>query len=189
MDTKQSMTEQFHRAFGHPVGEFPQLPTLDEVQRRAKWLREEIDEMVEAVEDGDIVKFYDSLVDIDYLNNGTATITCLDLEAGFPVVHGANMAKLDGEGNPIYAPDGKIMKPEGWVPPEEKLEVLIVKQMEDGRIFALAKAAAAAYTGGEELTLPKLSPGDIVKVTQGVSLILQATDPDAHERWAEEFGS
>ena len=34
------------------------------------------------------------------------------------VVHVSNMAKLGPDGKPIYREDGKILKPEGWQPPD-----------------------------------------------------------------------
>jgi predicted HAD superfamily Cof-like phosphohydrolase len=49
----------------------------------------------------------------------------------FDIVQAANMAKLGPDGKPIIRPeDGKIMKPEGWEPPEEKLEAEIKRQYE-----------------------------------------------------------
>jgi hypothetical protein len=40
------------------------------------------------------------------------------------------MAKLGADGKPIIREsDGKIMKPEGWEPPEAKLEVEIKRQI------------------------------------------------------------
>lgn len=42
----------------------------------------------------------------------------------FKIVHECNMAKLHN-GKPIYREDGKILKPEGWVGPKEKIELLI----------------------------------------------------------------
>jgi len=190
MDRQQEMVAEFHGAFGHPIAEVPHLIDMELAKNRAKWTKDEIErEFLEAIGDYDIVGAYDALIDGLYFIYGTAVAMGLDLEPGFLVVHRANMAKLGPNGEKIVDADGKVQKPEGWVPPEELLIPIVTKQMEDGRIYTLAKAAAEAYINGEEIALPKLTPGDIVKVTQAISILLRMTNPDAHERWAEEFGS
>ena len=41
----------------------------------------------------------------------------LPLAAALAEIHRSNMAKLGPDGRPIYRDDGKVMKPEGWTPP------------------------------------------------------------------------
>lgn len=48
----------------------------------------------------------------------------------FKIVHECNMQKLHN-GKPIYREDGKILKPEGWVGPKEKIELLITSHHTD----------------------------------------------------------
>lgn len=187
MNDQQHMVRQFHAAFGHPVGEVPHVLELERATLRAKWMREEIDEMLEAAETGDLVGFYDAILDLQYFAYGTAVEAGMDLEPGFLAVQSSNMAKLGPDGKPILNAEGKVQKPEGWEPPEEKHFQILMKQMEDARIFSLAKEMAAAFVADEEYRLPGMSPADVVRVTQGVSVILKATDPAAHERWAEEY--
>lgn len=48
----------------------------------------------------------------------------------FPFVHEANMAKLWPDGKPRYREsDGKVLKPEGWIPPEARIrQYFLVRQ-------------------------------------------------------------
>ncbi|UUG69618.1 MazG-like nucleotide pyrophosphohydrolase [Microbacterium phage Fransoyer] len=187
MNIEQSMVRDFHLAFGHPVREVPTLLDLDRAKLRAKWMREEIDEMLEAVEKGDLVGFYDAIIDLKYFADGTGVEAGLDLDPGFRAVHRSNMEKLGPDGKPILNAEGKVQKPEGWIPPESVHAVLLDKQREDGEIYLLAAEAADQYIAGTEITLPPMPPARVVKVMQGVSVILQKADPETWERWVEEW--
>jgi predicted HAD superfamily Cof-like phosphohydrolase len=72
----------------------------------------------------------DALIDAFYFLAGTLVETGVKPQALFDIVQAANMAKLGPDGKPIIRPeDGKIMKPEGWEPPEAKLEAEIKRQI------------------------------------------------------------
>lgn len=67
----------------------------------------------------------DHIVDSVYVLLGLAANLGLPFDLGFAIVHDANMKKLFMEGAPIFNENGKVMKPEGWQPPEMQLfEVL-----------------------------------------------------------------
>jgi predicted HAD superfamily Cof-like phosphohydrolase len=75
----------------------------------------------------------DALVDACYFIGGSFVEIGIKPQPLFDIVQAANMAKLGPDGKPIIRPeDGKIMKPEGWEPPETKLEAEIKRQMTDG---------------------------------------------------------
>lgn len=77
-----------------------------------------------------IVAQMDALTDVSYFTDGSFVIAGVDPQPLFDIVQDANMAKLGADGKPILREsDGKIMKPEGWEPPEEKLELEIKRQM------------------------------------------------------------
>lgn len=64
----------------------------------------------------------DALVDQLVFVNGSLVEMGIDPEPFFKIVMDANMAKLGADGKPIIREsDGKIMKPEGWEPPEPKM--------------------------------------------------------------------
>lgn len=72
----------------------------------------------------------DAMVDASYFLGGSFAETGVKPQALFDIVQDANMAKLGPDGKPIIREsDGKIMKPEGWVPPEAKLEEEIKRQI------------------------------------------------------------
>ena len=107
----------FQRAFGQLVGEKPELPDSKERTLRMKLLAEEMYEYTAAENDNDIVEIADALADIIYIACGTAVAYGIPLDDVFEEVHASNMAKLV-DGKPIYREDGKVLKPEGWKPPD-----------------------------------------------------------------------
>jgi predicted HAD superfamily Cof-like phosphohydrolase len=111
--------KEFHIAFGQRVAEKPELPDMEERELRGKLLTEEFREYIEAENDNDIVEIADALVDIIYIACGTALSYGIPLEKVFKEVHRSNMAKLV-DGKVLRRDDGKIMKPEGWKPPNIK---------------------------------------------------------------------
>ena len=74
----------------------------------------------------------DALTDISYFNYGSFVIAGVNPQPLFDIVQAANIAKLGADGKPIIREsDGKIMKPEGWEPPEQKLEAEIKRQLNE----------------------------------------------------------
>jgi len=109
----------FHKAFGQKVGDKPELPDINERGLRMKLLREEFEEYMEAEEENDLVEIADALADLIYIACGTAVSYGIPLDKIYDEVHRSNMSKLVN-GKPIYREDGKVMKPEGWSPPDIK---------------------------------------------------------------------
>lgn len=73
----------------------------------------------------------DALVDIYYYSLNAACKKGINLSSIFNVVHEANMAKRDLKTNKfLKREDGKIIKPEGWTPPDVDGE--IKRQIEEG---------------------------------------------------------
>jgi predicted HAD superfamily Cof-like phosphohydrolase len=111
--------KDFQIAFGLNVGAKPEFPGDAERRLRIKLLREEFEEYLDAEKDDDIVEVADALADIIYIACGTAVSYGIPLDRVFAEVHRSNMAKLV-DGKPIRREDGKILKPEGWTPPDTK---------------------------------------------------------------------
>lgn len=98
--------------------EVPDLPTLstDEVQAlRVRLIQEELDELKEAYEAGDIVGVYDACLDLIYVVEGTGVAHGFNLRAGFEAVHNNNMDKL-ARGHKDEG--GKFIKPADHLPPD-----------------------------------------------------------------------
>ena len=109
---------EFNKAFGIPQLNEPGLGSDDLIELRIKLLTEEVQEYAEAARTGDLVEVLDALADIGYilagtiLNHGMQNI----YDKAFPEVHRSNMEKL-ADGKVLRRDDGKVMKPEGWQPP------------------------------------------------------------------------
>lgn len=104
----------FHRVTGTPVAHIPELVSTDRAILRANLIAEEYRETVEALDTGDLLGIADGLADLIYVCVGTALEYGIPLDRVWAEVQRANMAKAGG---PRRA-DGKILKPEGWVPPD-----------------------------------------------------------------------
>ena len=123
--TQFDMVEEFHQRAGmlpnNPL--FP--PTEGVIKRRVELIREEVlNELLPALEalEGEFTeemqaKILDGLVDAVYVILGTAWELGLPFDVGFELAHVTNIAKIEVPGKPILREDGKILKPEGWQPP------------------------------------------------------------------------
>lgn len=135
----------FHAAFKRPIATLPTLHNFGDADRtalhfhlrnvvqtleqttkvpttglralRIKLLLEEVAEYVQAEIDDSLVSMADGLTDIHYIAAGTEVAYGIPGKKVFDHVHDTNMAKLGPDGLPICREDGKVMKPEGWVPP------------------------------------------------------------------------
>jgi predicted HAD superfamily Cof-like phosphohydrolase len=82
-------------------------------------IREEHTELTEAVTNEDSVEVLDALVDILVVTIGAINSMGADGEAAWNEVMRTNFAKIDPEtGKVRKREDGKVLKPEGWQPPQ-----------------------------------------------------------------------
>ncbi len=112
------LVEEFHRAFDHPIASSPRTLTPDRAKARADWMREEVDEFLEATE---LDEQLDAMIDLIYFALGTLVEMGLKPDPFFEIVHQANMSKLWPDGKPRRRPDGKTIKPEGWKDPRNEI--------------------------------------------------------------------
>lgn len=113
------MVREFHEAFGLVVRDTPTLPDQDERDLRATLIREEYEEVDEALGldfPKGIVYTAAELADLIYVVYGTALHYGIDLDAVVAEIHRANMAKRWPNGTVRRREDGKILKPDGWRP-------------------------------------------------------------------------
>ena len=86
---------------------------------RTDFMQEELTEIEEAHNIGDIEAVFDGLLDLAYVVLGTAWMMNLDFEEGWNRVHHANMQKVRVK-NASESKRGSsydCKKPEGWTPP------------------------------------------------------------------------
>ena len=110
---------EFNEAFEIPKLDSPGLGAEEMIELRIKLLREEVEEYAKAARAGDLVEVLDALADIGYILAGTIINHGMQniYDHDFNEVHRSNMAKLV-DGKVIRRDDGKVLKPEGWQPPQ-----------------------------------------------------------------------
>jgi predicted HAD superfamily Cof-like phosphohydrolase len=107
----EQMLRQFHASKAIHGGLMPERPTADIpawVQSlRMDLLDEEVAELREAVEAGDIVKIADAIGDIAYVVTGTAVAYGIPFDAVLAEVHRSNMTKVNtpAEAKLVKGPD------------------------------------------------------------------------------------
>lgn len=111
MNIMQRQVRVFHQAMGQPVGSVARPLPAERIPVRVELIREEfIDELIPALEAGDVVESADAIVDILYVVFGLAVEMGIDVEPLFDEVHRSNMSKFGADGKPIIAgpndPDG-----------------------------------------------------------------------------------
>ena len=86
---------EFHRTFHAPILDTPQLPSEARCQLRVSLLAEELDELREAIADGDLVAVADALCDLQYVLSGAVLEFGLGdkFNALFDEVQRSNMSK------------------------------------------------------------------------------------------------
>ena len=107
--------EWFMQACDQTVGQ------LDEKQYAMylSLIDEEVGELREAVEANDRVEQLDALIDILVVTIGAIHSMGADAEGAWEEVMSTNAAKIDLDtGKVRKREDGKVLKPEGWVPPD-----------------------------------------------------------------------
>lgn len=112
--------KKFQTAVGQHIGEAVEFPDGPERALRMRLLQEEVKEYEEGEYKNDIENIAKELADIIYIVCGTAASYGIPLDKVFDEVHRSNMAKLGPDGRPKRREDGKILKPDGWVPPDIK---------------------------------------------------------------------
>lgn len=130
INKEYNMVKEFHKAFNHPVAEKPKYMSMKRALSRYKWMKEEIDEFIEATKNNDIYEQVDAMIDNIYFALGTLVEMGVEPEEIFEIVQNANMAKLWKDGKPRYNKDGKVIKPKGWQDPHNLIKKIIDKQKE-----------------------------------------------------------
>ena len=85
---------------------------------RVSLIKEELDELIEAMNKKDLVEVADALTDILYVTYGAGHAFGINLDDCFEEVQNSNMSKLDKDGKPIYNDKGKVMKGPNYFKPD-----------------------------------------------------------------------
>ena len=96
-----------------------QAPSPENYKMYLDLIREETDELEEAILDNDKVEQLDALVDILVVTIGAIRAAGWDGAGAWEEVMRTNFAKIDPvTGKVRKREDGKVLKPEGWEPPQ-----------------------------------------------------------------------
>ena len=87
---------------------------------RLDLIREELDELTEAMKNKDLLEVADALTDILYVTYGAGHALGINLDKCFDEVQNSNMSKLGDDGKPIYNEYGKVMKGPKYFKPDLK---------------------------------------------------------------------
>ncbi len=115
---KLSAVRGFQSACGQTLNEKPTLPAKDVIKLRIDMLKEEVKELELAFKEGNLVGVLDAFVDIDYVSKGGINECGLQdvYDEAFVLVHENNLTKIGEDGKVNKNKDGKVTKPEGFVP-------------------------------------------------------------------------
>ena len=108
----------FMETFGQEVKTKPSFSTDKINSLRYDLIKEELEELKEAMENKDLLEVADALTDILYVTYGAGHAFGIDLDKCFEEVQNSNMSKLDEDGKPIYNEFGKVMKGPKYFKPD-----------------------------------------------------------------------
>ena len=107
----------FMKTFGQEVKEKPSFSSDKINKLRLDLIREELNELTEAMKNKNLLEVADALTDILYVTYGAGHAFGIDLDKCFDEVQNSNMSKLGKDGKPIYNEFGKVMKGPSYFKP------------------------------------------------------------------------
>ena len=110
----------FMKTFGQEVKTKPSFSSKKINKLRIDLIKEELDELREAMKNNDLLEVADALTDILYVTYGAGHAFGINLDKCFEEVQNSNMSKLDENGEPIYNEAGKVMKGPNYFKPNLK---------------------------------------------------------------------
>ena len=108
----------FMKTFGQEVKDKPSFSTDKINKLRLDLIKEELNELTEAMKNRDLLEVADALTDILYVTYGAGHAFGIDLDKCFEEVQNSNMSKLGEDGKPIYNEAGKVMKGPNYFKPD-----------------------------------------------------------------------
>ena len=108
----------FMRTFGQEIKDKPSFPSAKITQLRYSLIKEELNELKEAIDKNNLKEVADALTDILYVTYGAGHAFGINLDACFTEVQSSNMSKLGKDGKPIYNEHGKVLKGPKYFKPD-----------------------------------------------------------------------
>ena len=110
----------FMMTYEQEVKESASFPDENIIKLRLKLIKEELEELEQALNDKNLLEVADALTDILYVTYGAGHSFGINLDACFEEVQRSNMSKLDEDGKPIFNEYGKVMKGPNFSKPNLK---------------------------------------------------------------------
>ena len=112
--------KKFMNTFGQIIRIKPQFPDDKTTQLSFDLIKEELNELEDAMKTKNLKEIADALTDILYVTYGAGCAYGINLDKCFKEVQRANMSKLGNDGKPIYNEKGKVMKGPNYLEPNLK---------------------------------------------------------------------
>ena len=116
--TNFERVRKFMETFGQEIKEKAEFPNEKIISLRHDLIKEELDELKEAMDNNHIKEVADALTDILYVTYGAGHAFGINLDKCFEEVQNSNMSKLGSDGKPIYNENGKVMKGPNYFKPD-----------------------------------------------------------------------
>ena len=116
--TNFKSVKKFMETFGQEIKEKASFPNEKIISLRYELIKEELEELKEALKNKDIKEVADALTDILYVTYGAGHAFGINLDKCFEEVQKSNMSKLGKDGKPIYNEFGKVMKGPDYFKPD-----------------------------------------------------------------------
>ena len=108
----------FMKTYGQEVKDKAGLSDAITNKLRIDLIKEELEELTEAMKDENLLEVADALTDILYVTYGAGHAFGINLDKCFDEVQNSNMSMLDENGNPIFNENGKVMKGPNYFKPD-----------------------------------------------------------------------
>ena len=116
--TNFEKVRQFMQTFGQEVKTKSSFSDEKTNKLRLDLIKEELEELKNAMESKDLLEVADALTDILYVTYGAGHAFGINLDKCFDEVQNSNMSKLGNDGKPIYNESGKVMKGPDYFKPD-----------------------------------------------------------------------
>jgi len=110
--------KKFMQTFGQEIKDKTEFPNENIVRLRYDLIKEELEELHQAIKDNDMKEVADALTDILYVTYGAGHAFGINLDECFEEVQKSNMSKLGADDKPIYNENGKVMKGPNYFKPD-----------------------------------------------------------------------
>ena len=116
--TNFKSVRKFMETFGQEIKEKASFPDDKITSLRYDLIKEELEELKEAMDKKDIKEVADALTDILYVTYGAGHAFGINLDKCFEEVQKSNMSKLGKDRKPIFNEFGKVMKGPDYFKPD-----------------------------------------------------------------------